>query len=137
MKPSDIDADAPMTAETDLTSRLRESERRLRELQRIANLGSWDWNVATGELWWSDQVYSIFGLNPETCRATYDLFLKGIHPNDLGRVQAAISRALQSGGAYDIGHRVLRPDGAIRFVRERGEIWLEDNGGMDACETSG
>ena len=128
MKPTDIDSDDPVMAEKMLTDRLHETERRLRELQRIANLGSWDWNVATGELWWSDQVYYIFGLDPTTCQATYDLFLKGIHPNDLARVQAAITRALRSGGSYDIGHRVLRPDGAVRFVRERGEIWLQDNG---------
>ena len=54
---------------------LMESERRLAEAQKIAHLGNWEWNIVTDELYWSDEVYRIFGLNPQEFGATYDAFL--------------------------------------------------------------
>ncbi len=105
-----------------LEDRLRESENRLRELQRIANLGSWDWNITTNELWWSDQIYFIFGLDPGAFAATYEAFLSCVHPDDLGRVQLAVNRVLEAGGTYDVSHRIVLPDGGIRHVRERGDV---------------
>ncbi len=107
--------------EAALENRLQESENRLRELQRIANLGSWDWNIATNELWWSDQIYHIFGLDPGVFAATYEGFLAQVHPEDLGRVQTAVNQVVENGGTYDVSHRIVRPDGGIRYVRERGD----------------
>jgi PAS domain S-box-containing protein len=111
-----------------LEERLHESERRLRELQRIANVGSWDWNVATGELWWSDQVYVIFGLDPAGLAASHEIFLKSIHPDDLDAVEQAVQRVLDGEAIYDIRHRITLPDGSVRYVRERGEAVRDETG---------
>ena len=61
---------------------LKESEKSLAEAQRMAHIGNWDWNIVTGELNWSDEVYRIFGRNPQELGATYDVFLRYIHPDD-------------------------------------------------------
>ena len=99
-RPDQEDRDRTM-GEASLEERLQESENRLRELQRIANLGSWDWNITTNELWWSDQIYLIFGMDPGAFAATYEAFLSRVHPDDLGRVQLAVNQVLEAGGAYD------------------------------------
>lgn len=120
-RPDQEDRDRTM-GEASLEERLQESENRLRELQRIANLGSWDWNITTNELWWSDQIYLIFGMDPGAFAATYEAFLSRVHPDDLGRVQLAVNQVLEAGGAYDVSHRIVLPDGGIRYVRERGDV---------------
>lgn len=85
-----------------LIVRLRSSVTNLNRAQRIANLGDWDWNIVTGDLHWSDQIYHIFGLEPQQFGATYEAFLQSVHPDDRDMVQAAVGRALSDGEAYFI-----------------------------------
>jgi len=97
----------------------------LAEAQRIARLGNWDWNIATNELSWSDEIYRIFGLDSREFGATYDSFLAAVHPEDRDAVQEAVDRALYEKAPYSIEHRVVRPDGDIRFVRETAEVTFD------------
>jgi PAS domain S-box-containing protein len=101
---------------------LRKSEASLREAQRIAHLGNWDWNVLANELRWSDEVYAIFGLPAPEFAATYESFLERVHPADRDNVQHAVRRSLDTAKAYSIEHRVIRPSGEIRIVREQAEV---------------
>ncbi|MBF0170751.1 MAG: EAL domain-containing protein, partial [Nitrospinae bacterium] len=107
---------------------LRRSEEALALAQRIVSMGSWDWNILTGELSWSDEIYRIFGFTPQQFGATYEAFLATIHPDDRQRVTEAVDRAVSGTHPYDVEHRVVRPDGEIRFVREQGEV-TRDVGG--------
>ena len=110
-------------AEIDL-ERVRNS---LAEAQRIAHMGSWEWGIVTGELTWSDEVYRIFGLLPQSCDPTYTMFMEAVHPDDRSTVEQAVSAALAGTVAgYAINHRVVRPDGTERVVHERGEVLRED-----------
>lgn len=110
-------------------TRLRQVEGALREAQRLAHLGSWVWNTVTNELAWSDEVYRIFGLTPQEFGATYDAFLKSVHPDDRQRVIAAVDASLANPEVpYSIEHRVVRPDGSERVVHERGEVTFGDGG---------
>ncbi len=104
---------------------LRQSEERLAEAQRIARMGSWDWDIVHGDLHWSDEIYHIFGLSPEGFGATYEAFVEVIHPDDRDRVQQAVKDALDGSKPYRIEHRIVRPDGATREVQERGEVTLD------------
>ena len=61
---------------------MRTNEKRLIEAQRIAHLGNWEWNIETNKLWWSDEVYRIFGLKPKEFGGTYEDFLLFVHPED-------------------------------------------------------
>ena len=111
------------------TEALRESERGLAEAQRIAHLGNWDWNIITNSLLWSDEIYRIFGLQPQEFGATYDAFLNSVHPDDREAVQEAVNRSVADPNvSYNIDHRVVRPDGSERVVHEQGEVIFDDTG---------
>ena len=109
------------------TAELRESEQSLANAQRIAHVGNWEWNIVTGDLHWSDEIYRIFGLGPREFGATYEAFLEAVHPDDRTRVTTAVNQAIASHEPYSIEHRLLRPDGAVRFVHERGEVIYDDD----------
>ena len=107
---------------------LRKSEASLREAQRIARLGNWEWNVISNELRWSDEVYSIFGLSRQQFGDTYDSFLERVHPADREKVEQAVRESLQTGKPYGLEHRVMRPDGESRIVREQAEVFRDSAG---------
>ncbi len=105
------------------------SESRLREAQRIGHVGNWDWWVPAGELHWSDEVFRIFGLQPQQFEATYEAFLARIHPDDQQAVVEAVNQSLADPRRpYSIEHRVVRPDGKVCTVHERGEVSFDDRG---------
>lgn len=105
---------------------LRSSEASLSEAQRVAHMGNWDWDVRTGDLRWSDEVYRIFGLSPGEFGATYEAFLRSVHPDDRPQVEEAVRAALHGRAPYAIDHRVLRPDGTQRIVHQEGQVSLDD-----------
>jgi PAS domain S-box-containing protein len=107
---------------------LRKSESNLAEAQRLAHLGSWDWNIETNELFWSDEIYRIFGLTPGEFGANYEAFLNAVHPEDREYVTRSVDEALQHKKPYDIEHRVVQRNGDIRIVNERAEVTFNDDG---------
>jgi PAS domain S-box-containing protein len=107
---------------------LRHVEESLARAQSIAHIGSWDWNIATGALVWSDEIYRIFGLAPQEFAATYETFLERVHPEDRQPVDDATRIALEENKPYRITHRVVRPDGEERVVEERAEVFRDDKG---------
>jgi PAS domain S-box-containing protein len=119
--------DRDVTARKQVEAALRQSQESLTTAQRIARLGSWDWDIVRGELRWSDEFYRIFGLSPAGFGATYAAFLEAVHPDDRARVQQAVDAALAS-KPYDIEHRIVRPDGSERVLRERGEVTFDADG---------
>jgi diguanylate cyclase (GGDEF)-like protein/PAS domain S-box-containing protein len=109
--------------------RLLESEASLRKSQRIARLGYWEWDLATDRISWSEEVYDIFGLDPAAHpRIDYNFFLGLIHPDDRFSAHVAVDEALNQMKAYQSEYRLQRPDGAIRMVREEGEVTRDDKG---------
>ncbi len=107
---------------------LRAAERRLAEAQRIAHLGSWEWDILRDEIAWTDEVYRIFGLPPEGPSPSYGAFLASVHPEDRGPVDRAVRAALEEDRPYSIQHRIVRPDGSERIVHERGEVTRDEAG---------
>jgi len=108
---------------------LRTSQDTLAKAQAIAHIGHWDWNIITNELAWSDEIFRIFGLTPQEFEATYPAFLEYVHPDDREAVTAAVNAAVADPKEpYSIEHRVCRPDGTMRTVQERGEIYRDDKG---------
>jgi len=103
-------------------------EKSLAQAQRVAKLGNWDWDMVTNDLWWSDEIYRIFGLKPQQFGANYSAFLETIHPDDRTKVEEAVNRAVNRGVDYDIKHRIITPKGEVRIVHERGEV-IRDKGG--------
>ena len=107
---------------------LRRSEERLAAAQRIAHLGNWDWHVESGEFYWSDEVFRIFGFEPGAFVPTYETFLKLVHPADKPDVNRSINEALYERKPYQIEHRISLPSGGERFVAQQGEVTYSDTG---------
>lgn len=97
---------------------LRHSQQLLADAEHLGHLGSWELNVASSELHWSDEIYRIFELDPVLFKPTYEAFLSVIHPQDRETVAQAYARSLSDRVPYDIEHRLLMPDGRIKWVRE-------------------
>ncbi|AKB85212.1 PAS domain-containing sensor histidine kinase [Methanococcoides methylutens] len=117
-----------VTERKEMEKALRKSEISLANAQRIAHLGNWDWDIVTNELYWSDEIYRIFGLAPNEFGATYDAFLNSVHPDDRIFVQDAVDKAVYENDPYNIDHRILLPDGSERIVHEQGEVTFNENG---------
>jgi PAS domain S-box-containing protein len=119
---------------TDITERklaeqkLQLNQAQLNEAQRIAKIGSWSLDLNKNKLEWSDAIYQIFEVDPNKFDATYENFLAVIHPEDREYVNNAYKRSLDERIAYDITHRLLMPDGRIKYVHERCENEFNDEG---------
>ncbi len=107
---------------------LRRSEASLTNAQRIARLGNWDWDIVGNGLYWSDEIYRIFGLSPQQFGATYDAFLDSVHPDDREPVQSAVNAALNERTPYSIEHRIVLPTDEVRVVHEVGEVTFDEGG---------
>jgi PAS domain S-box-containing protein len=107
---------------------LKESEARLMEAQEMAHIGSWEWDVAGDRVWWSAELYRIYGLDPGTFKASYAGFLERVHPDDREAANAIVSRALTDGHPFAYEHRVVRPDGAVRTLWARGRVIVSQDG---------
>jgi diguanylate cyclase (GGDEF)-like protein/PAS domain S-box-containing protein len=107
---------------------LRESEQRLAEAQRVAHVGNWIWEIPTGKLSWSDEIYRIFGREPQQFVATYEEFLAAVHPDDRDKVSNAVNAAVYRNAPYVIDHRVVHPNGTIRHVHERAVLRFDAAG---------
>lgn len=109
----------------DEEARLADALLHLEIVQRIARLGSWDADVATDEQRWSEEVFAILGI-PDTVEPGYGVFLDAVHPDDRARLVQAFTDALEGPGSYSLEHRVQRPDGSTRHVRQETVVELED-----------
>lgn len=116
-----------ITARKQADDALRRSEARLQEAQRVARLGNWDWDITTNDLYWSEEIYRIFGLPPQF-GTTYPAFLQRVHPLDRSRVQAAVGAAVHAAAPYDLDHRIVLPDGRERTVHETGLVFRDETG---------
>ena len=113
-----------------LYSNLRRSEAYLAEAQRLSQTGSFGWNVSSGTIVWSDEMFRIFGYD-KVAPATLEMALRRVHPEDLARVQGAIDRLSQDRNDCADDYRLLMPDGSIKHVRLVVRATNEGPGGMD------
>lgn len=108
---------------------LQRSKETYSRAEEIAHIGSWDWNILTNDLHWTDEIYRIFGKTPQSFAATYPAFLESIYPDDREMVIEAVNASVADPDVpYSIEHRVLRTDGTIRYVFERGRVYYNDAG---------
>ena len=98
---------------------LRQQRESLLEAQKIAHIGHWELDLRSGHLYWSDEVYRIFGIEPEIFEATYDAFLQRIHPDDVEMVNTAYNGSVRNRTSYHIVHRVLTVHNVLKYVEER------------------
>ena len=105
-----------------------DSEQRLKETERIGHIGSWEQDMTTNHLVWSDEVFRIFEIDKEQFKASYEGFIAAVHPDDRDLVNRAYMDALEKREPYEIKHRLLMPDGRIKWVLKRGTIEQSESG---------
>ncbi|MDH3257617.1 MAG: PAS domain-containing protein, partial [Nitrospinota bacterium] len=131
------DLDNPLKARgivQDITERkkveeaLRHSERELSIAQKIGKMGNWVYDIETDELWWSDEVYRIFGLRRKEFSASYQAFLNTVHPEDREFVDNTNKKIMDNKKTYSIDHRIVLPDGTLRTVHQECKTFYNEQG---------
>ena len=120
-------------ADEDLRIAQAELQRRwqyLAEAQKLSHSGTFGWKVSSGELVWSDETYKILGFTRET-NPTLDLVFDRVHPEDLVRVRELSDRAAQNGMDLHVEHRILLPDGVIKYVQAVAHAGRDDSGKLE------
>ncbi|TPG16867.1 PAS domain-containing hybrid sensor histidine kinase/response regulator [Pedococcus bigeumensis] len=114
-----------------LIDTLQRREAQLAEAQHIAKIGSWEWDVVSDVVSWSDELYRIYGLEPGTDFApNYQGFLDRMHPDDRDGVEAAITRALEETDEFVFDARISRKDGSLAWIRGRGRVARDETGAV-------
>jgi len=109
-------------------TRQKNMEHQLNEAQRIAHIGSWELDLISNVLVWSDEIYRIFEVDPKKFGTSYEAFLNEVHPDDREMVNNAYATSVKNKTPYVIGHRLLFPDGRIKYVQEQCETIYSHNG---------
>jgi diguanylate cyclase len=100
----------------------------LADAERIARIGIWEWDVPTGVVIWSDEIFRLFGHAPGAFEPSFERWLEGIHPDDRERAQAIVQQGFAERRPYEFEHRVVHPDGSIGHLLCRGDVSVDDSG---------
>lgn len=111
-----------------IESSLKHSESLYREAQHIAHIGHWELDLRKDRLIWSDEIFRIFDINPNSFSASYDTFLSMIHPEDRDFVDQTYKQSLMEKIPYDVIHRLLMKDGKVKYVHEQGQSQWDNQG---------
>jgi len=101
---------------------------RVDSAQHLATMGDYDWHIASDTNQWSDELYRIYGHEPQSFNASYERFLAAIHPEDRERIQGVHQAAYATGEPYRMIERIIRPDGELRYLSSNGEVIMDENG---------
>jgi PAS domain S-box-containing protein len=112
----------------DLEAELALSRRLLADAQQLARIGSWEWDLATNVVTWSDELYRIYGYAPGSVEVSYEAFLGRVHEDDRASVDERNRRCFDTHEPFEDVKRVVRPDGSEFLMRTRGEMVLGEDG---------
>ncbi|MGG6240583.1 PAS domain S-box protein [Nodosilinea sp. AN01ver1] len=107
---------------------LQQSQERLELAMRAASMGSWDWNIQTGEVSWSTNLEHLFDMAAGGFDGRYETVRAMMHPDDLPRVEQALQRALYGREEYNIEFRFIKPDGTVRWALGLGRVFYDEAG---------
>ena len=109
------------------TDELLKANERLIEAQEVARLGSWEWDIAENRVWWSDELYRIYGVE-SGAYIGYETFLTHVHPDDRDVVNTRVGQAMSDARPFMFDHRIVRPDGTVRVLHASGRVIREADG---------
>ncbi|HLK40748.1 MAG TPA: PAS domain-containing protein, partial [Polyangiaceae bacterium] len=108
--------------------RVADVQRRLAVAEEITHIGSWEWDLATGDITWSDELFRIYGMPPRSRDISVDFFLSRVHPDDRDRLRGEVAAAIERGGRFQWIEHIVRPDGTVRTLDTVGETRSDDGG---------
>ena len=109
------------------TDELQRLHARLVEAQDVAHVGSWEWDIPANSIWWSDEMYRLYGVEPGRS-IKYEDFIERVHPDDRPIVQQVVARSAETGAPFSFEHRNVMPDGTVRILYARGRVSLDEDG---------
>jgi PAS domain S-box-containing protein len=109
-------------------AQLQETQRKLIEAQRIGRVGNWELDLRSGRIWWSDEVYGLFGITREQFEPTLNGFAQWVHPDDRALLKPARDAALRDGKVVNMEYRVVKPDGTLAWMNEIAEARRNEQG---------
>lgn len=112
----------------DAEAQLNDLRLRVDNAQQLANMGDYDWHMPTDTNRWSDQLYRIYGYEPQSFNPSYDRFLSFLHPDDRENIIAIHQQALATGEPYQMTERIIRPDGELRYLSSNGQVLFDESG---------
>jgi len=116
------------THEYELRNALEDREQKLLEAQHIAHMGHWKYYLKSQHFEWSDEMFRIFGVNAHKVLPTYENFLKSIHPEDRREFKKAAIKTIKQHLPHNLTHRIIRPDGEVRYIHEQAQVHYNDEG---------
>ncbi len=119
-----------ITEQEQMTQELRRREAYLSEAQRLSRTGSFGWSVTNGEIFWSEETFRLFECD-RAIRPTLELVLQRVHPEDTALVQQQIDRASRDGKDFDLEHRLLMPDGSVKYVHVVAHAEKDESGNVE------
>jgi len=116
-----------ITKQNLIQKELKTRERQLLDSQKVAKLGSWEWDIQKNIITWSDELYNIFGVSPYNFEATYEAFLSMVHPDDRDTLDEAVKKSLADGNPYHVDARIIRQDGSEWIMEARGVVRYDND----------
>lgn len=117
-----------VTEHHQIINRLEESEKLHKQAQALTHIGNWSWLIKENKVTWSDEMYRIYGLAPQSEQITLERFLTFIHPDDKERRLAEIKKALETGRVDEYHMKIVTAEGVIKILRGKGDMMTDDNG---------
>jgi PAS domain S-box-containing protein len=123
-----VELSRDVTQRKHIDDRLRRAQEQLAEAEQLAQLGSWERDLIEDRVWWSDELYRIFGLAPNQSPPSYQALLERIHPDDRAHFDHTIQRTVADRGSFRMQIRIMRPDKRVRVLQSRGEVLVDAAG---------
>jgi PAS domain S-box-containing protein len=120
-----IGTERDITERQSLIDRLKHSEDLFNQAQSLAHIGNWSWDFRTEKLIWSDELYRIFGLLPESRRMDFKTYVSLLHPTDRAMVKETVEESIKTKKPYQFYHKILLKDGTVKVVHSRGSVSLD------------
>lgn len=107
---------------------LTQNEQLYKQAQELTHIGNWTWLVKEGKILWTDELYRIYGLEPQSQEITFELYASFVHPDDKEELFNTIQNALSNKMPYDLHHRIVASDGSVKHLNAKGSVQLDANG---------
>ncbi len=112
----------------DAVEKLQKSRSVLSDAQKVAHIGSWEWDILANRVAWSDELYRIYGLEPESVEITYESYIERVHPEDRDSAASSIRAALEETEEFEFQERIIRPGGEVRVLQSKGYVMRDESG---------
>lgn len=112
----------------DLLDRERRARKQMEEAQEIARTGSWEWDIKADRITWSDELFRLYEIDPETLDPSYESYISLVHPEDRDAMQQSVRSALETHEPFNLEHRIVSPSGKVTYNQARGRVVLDEDG---------